>query len=292
MMQTAFLLAMLAPGKVVSGQTFMAKEQAMPSASSKEDEGKCRMPDWMQQPLQVPSTFRDVTPYIQNDNFELLDPLEDREEFCTAFNSIDESDSCSENIGTTNGSVALNCPGYMLFGDYGANVTGFGGINSFGVVKVRAGAEVILYGTRNTARWDEASGTGDFWNSWFVDKAALTQPLVNFSTYSNDRAAICSAKDILVECTLQPGALIVVGSGGWRDTTGKTTGKESGCDNTVHGLSDLQVPPAKFLQYVFDVQTAAKHCFYYGLDSNDLWNSLAGNKTQFLMNGEYVSSNQ
>lgn len=284
MKQTSFLVAMLALETSVSGQNFLEKKST-PSASAGEDHGRCRMPEWMQH-LQVATIFRDVTPYIlENHNFELLDPHEDWEEYCRAFNSIDATEDCgcAGNLDGFCPNNTLNCPGYTLFGDKGAWQAGFGGINNFGVVKVRGDAEVELYGTRNSASWDEASGEGDFWNAWFMDRSALTQPDINFTTYSNDRAAVCWPKDSFVKCSMKPGALLVVGSGGWRNTNGT----ESGC-SYYDAISEIQSPPANFLQYVFDVRTAAKDCFYYELDFSNLSNSMERKGTQFLMNGTYV----
>merc|ERR1711907_279232 len=92
-----------------------------------------------------PNVFTQLVPtFVEHDQFEIVDGASP--EFCEAF----------ENLATK--------PAHRLFGDHGWKRPGYGGISSYGVLKVREGVDVHLYGTRQAA---------DMHHPWFCDSRAL-----------------------------------------------------------------------------------------------------------------------
>jgi len=270
-------------------------ESTTPSVSTESE--ACKMPLWMEEPLKVPQCFTDapVAELIPNfdDNFELIDRND--KHYCKAFRSIDGTCKTGDKQDTS-------CVGTTLFGD-AYPLPGGGGISTFNVIKVKEGAEVALYGGRynlddlhqKDATLDDHS---DFWNQWWADSWAFTDPFVSFTEYSNERMALAFRKTEFAKCTLKPGALVVVGSGAYRNTSMQAThyDREHG---TTWGnplvpadtyIDEMQIPDARFLQYIFKVQDAAQDCFYWPLDSENMWKSMRGEGTQFLKNGEYVTA--
>ena len=88
-------------------------------------------------------------------------------------------------------------------------------------------------------------------------------------------------------------ALIVIGSGAWRNTTKTGYNAEDGLEfgNTpknIH-IDEVQTPEAKYLQYILNVHEAAQDCSYWPLNADAMWDSMQPDKeTQFVSNGEYV----
>ena len=147
------------------------------------------------------------------------------------------------------------------------------------------------------------TGDGLAASTWFADESAFTYPRVNFSTYSNERALIAFNRAEFVECTLRPGALVIVGSGAPRNVTDMIQNKDSYSwyseaylkDGTVRvkpegTIIDMyQEAEPQFVQYIFNPALATKHCSYWEMDTDDVWNSKEKNEeVPFLKNGKYL----
>lgn len=226
-------------------------ENGQPQPAPPQPKTLCPLAKWFNVTYPLANVFNQLVPaFVNQTAFEIVTDASSKE-FCEAF----------ANIGAENGP--------SLFGDHGWTRTGYGGISSYGVLKVREGVDVELYGTR-------ANEHHMLQSPWFCGAESL-QPTVNFTVYSNDRVAICWPRTMMIKCRLKAGAVMVVGSGAWRNTIG------TGCDTeTVEewGIKEVQVPRPKYLQYVFDHKIASA-CWSYDLDKTDLWKSLQGNATQF-----------
>merc|ERR1712176_934426 len=91
-----------------------------------------------------------------------------------------------------------------------------------------------------------------------------------------------------VKCTLKPGALVIVGSGGWRNTaTSGYAGEDSIIPAGTH-IDEKQEPDAKWLQYIVHPKTQAADCYRYKLDADDMWNSMNGTEIHTVQDGEYI----
>eukprot|EP00927_Polykrikos_kofoidii_P049763 TRINITY_DN43778_c0_g1_i1.p1 TRINITY_DN43778_c0_g1~~TRINITY_DN43778_c0_g1_i1.p1 ORF type:complete len:296 (+),score=21.40 TRINITY_DN43778_c0_g1_i1:23-889(+) len=212
---------------------------------------KCDLPALLNFSLPVSNTFWELVPkFVERDRFEIL--MMDHPDVCTSF------------------SKHATIPGAALFGDKGSTVSGFGGIRTYGVLKVKQGTEVDLFGTRG-GHEQAASGV------WFADHRAFQNPSVNMTQYSDDRVALCWKYSVFVKCRMKPGALLIVGTGGSRNTTagGCTSGAKD-------GIAKVQTPHPMYLQYVCHPNECASACWSYSLNTSDLWASMKGESTQVI----------
>merc|ERR1712151_440987 len=182
-----------------------------------------------------------------------------------------------------------------LWGDNGPNVPGYGGINSFAVVKVIAD-EFRLYGAR------AAFGTNiteDINRPWFIDESVLSDS-PNLSTYQNDKVATCFDWTWWVSCQVKKGAIMVVGSGaprncsinaspvfpGYLNTPGNSCSNisedgQSFCSEYNPAIKEYQEVDATILQYVMPPMTEDDEnivsCTACKIDVNDVARSCETN---------------
>lgn len=167
--------------------------------------------------------------------------------------------------------VARN-PGTSTFGDEGpGGHPGLGGLSNYAVLKVRQGVTVDMFGIFHK---DDPK----LEHPWFADVTAIDDPRVDFVTYSNNRMAMCWEQHHLMRCRMKPGAVMVAGSGAWRDTS------LGDCNlKAADGIKEIQTPDPKYLQYVFDLKNAAAECSYYSMNSADILKSMEGEAEQFWL---------
>jgi len=101
-----------------------------------------------------------------------------------------------------------------LWGDNGPGVPGYGGINTYAVVKV-VEDDMWLYGARGAFGAD-ISNLEDLNSPWFVDAETIADH-PDLNTYQNDKVATCFDWTYWMECKIRKGAVMVVGSGAPRN---------------------------------------------------------------------------
>lgn len=157
-----------------------------------------------------------------------------------------------------------------IWGDNGPGVPGYGGINSYAVVKV-VQEDLWLYGARG-AFGDDISNVRDLNSPWFVDAQSIADH-PDLNKYQNDIVATCFDWSYWMECKIRPGTVMVVGSGAPRNCSAAmnaswpgilnehndgpscvdqaaANSSQSYCYPTNPAIKEYQEPSNAILQYV------------------------------------------